>query len=63
MKPKPINKVVFPATIPMIETAVKVHGEGGMRLSLDVSMSNEGAFLPALALRGRQLIVTLRIKK
>jgi hypothetical protein len=62
MKSKPITEVVFPATIPPMETAVKVHGEGGMRLSLDIALSNEGAFLPALALRGKNLIVTLRLK-
>lgn len=55
------NKVItFFATIPMIETAIKVHGEGGMRLMLDIAASDESAFLPTLTFRGKRLVVTLR---
>ena len=47
-EPKPVT---FPATIPPSETAIKVHGEGGARLQLDISEDDLQAFLPALAMR------------
>jgi hypothetical protein len=61
-KPAEFSEVIFPATIPPMETAIKIHGEGGARLSLDIAESNMGAFLPALAMRGKNLSVILRIK-
>jgi hypothetical protein len=51
--------VSFPATIPPMETAIKIHGEGGARMMLDIAESDLGAFLPALVMRGRRLRVTL----
>jgi hypothetical protein len=42
-----------------METAIKIHGEGGARLILDIAESDLGAFVPALALRQRRLTVTL----
>ncbi len=51
--------VSFPATIPPMETAIKIHGEGGARMMLDIAESDLGAFLPALVMRGRRLKVTL----
>jgi hypothetical protein len=52
--------VEFNATIPPTETAIRVHGEGGARLMLDIAESDLGAFLPSLALRGKRLVVLLR---
>ena len=51
--------VTFPAAIPLIETAIKIHGEGGARLILDIAESDLGAFLPALVMRNQRLSVTL----
>ena len=56
----PCKTVTFPASIPPMETAIKIHGEGGGRLQLDIAESDLGAFLPALVMRGRQLLVTLQ---
>lgn len=56
--PEP-KTVTFLAAIPPSETAIKVHGEGGARLQLDISEADLQAFLPALAMRGRRLSVTL----
>ena len=50
--------VTFSATIPPMETAIKIHGEGGARIMLDVSESDLGAFLPAVSFRGKRLSVT-----
>ena len=58
-KPTPSRSVTFPATIPPIETAIKVHGDGGARMILDIAESDLGAFLPAFAMRGKRLDVTL----
>ena len=52
--------VTFPATIPPMETAIKIHGEGGARMILDIAESDLGAFLPALTMRGKNLSVTLK---
>jgi len=42
-----------------METAIKIHGEGGARLQLDIAESDLGGFLPALVMRGKCLDVTL----
>jgi hypothetical protein len=57
------RKVTFPATIPLTETAIKIHGEGGARLQLDIAEANLGAFLPALVMRGKRLVVTLEAEE
>ena len=51
--------VSFPATIPPMETAIKIHGEGGARLQIDIAESDMGAFLPSLVMRMKRLKVTL----
>ena len=51
--------VTFRASIPPMETAIKIHGEGGARLQLDIAESDLGGFLPALVMRGKVLLVTL----
>jgi hypothetical protein len=56
------KKTSFPATIPPIETAIKIHGDGGARLILDIAESDLAVFLPAMTMRGKRLIVTLEEK-
>jgi len=51
--------VTFRGTIPPMESAIKIHGEGGARMQLDIAESDLGGFLPALVMRGRVLMVTL----
>jgi len=53
--------VTFPASIPPTETAIKIHGDGGARLILDVAESDIGAFLPAVVMRGHRLRVTMEM--
>ena len=53
------GSVTFRATIPPVEIAVKIHGEGGARMILDIAESDLGGFLPALAFRGKVLRVTI----
>ena len=55
-KTKPVT---FRAAIPTLETAIKIHGEGGARLQLDIAETDLGGFLPALVMRGKVLMVTL----
>jgi hypothetical protein len=57
---QPDEGVTFRATIPPTETAIKIHGDGGARMILDIAESDLGAFLPALVMRGHGLDVTLR---
>lgn len=56
------KKTSFPATIPPIETAIKIHGDGGARLILDIAESDLSVFLPAMTMRGKRLVVTLEEK-
>ena len=51
--------VTFKASIPPTETAIKIHGDGGARMMLDIAESDLAGFLPALVMRGRRLLVTL----
>lgn len=53
------TSVSFPASIPPTEIAIKIHGEGGARIILDIAESDLGSFIPALVMRGKRLIVTL----
>jgi len=55
--------VTFKATIPAIETAIKIHGDGGARMILDVAENNLAGFLPALVFRGKNIRVTLELDK
>lgn len=55
------RSVTFRATIPPTETAIKIHGEGGARVMLDISESDLAGFLPALVMRLHQLNVTFAI--
>jgi hypothetical protein len=51
--------VTFFASIPPMETAIKIHGDGGARMQLDIAESDLAGFLPALIMRGKRLSVTL----
>lgn len=55
--------VTFRATIPPMETAIKIHGEGGARMQLDIAESDLGGFLPILAMRQHILECTVRVAK
>jgi hypothetical protein len=55
--------VSFRASIPPMETAIKIHGEGGARIQLDVAESDLAGFLPALVMRGKALMVTFEESK
>ena len=50
--------VTFRASIPPMETAIKIHGEGGARVQLDIAEADLAGFLPALVMRGKVLMVT-----
>jgi len=50
---------VFLAVIPSTVTAIRIHGDEGMRLTLDVDESNLPAALGLLTMRGRLLRVTV----
>ena len=57
-----INKqVIFIASIPPIETAIKIHGDEGARLTLDIADNNLGEFFPITLLRGKILKITVEV--
>ena len=53
------ESVTFKASIPPTEQAIKIHGEGGARLILDIAEDNLAGFLPALVFRGKRLQITM----
>ena len=55
----PSDKVQFIASIPPIETAIKIHGEEGARLILDVADTELGNFFPITLMRGKVLKITV----
>ena len=57
-----LKPVTFRASIPPTETAIKIHGDGGARMILDIAESDLGGFLPALVMRGHVLQVTLEVE-
>ena len=60
-KPIPAQSgVSFRASIPPTEQAIKISGDGGARLMLDIAESDLAGFLPALVMRGKVLKVTLQ---
>jgi len=61
MKPKPNRPAVtFRASIPPSETAIKIHGQEGARIVLDVAEQDLGDFLLMLPMRNRVLRVTVQ---
>ena len=58
--PPPAARVAtFAATIPPTESALRIHGEEGARLLLDIAESDLPAFLMVLPMRGSRLRVTI----
>ena len=60
MKPKPDQRIVsFRASIPPSETAIKIHGQEGARLVLDIAEQDLLDFLRMLPMRNTVLRVTV----
>jgi len=51
----------FLASIPLTATAIRIHGEGGLRLTLDVPESSLPEALALIGMRGETLRVTVKI--
>ena len=54
-----MDKAVFRAALPPILSAVKVSGDGGIRLQLDIPECDEAEALRLLLWRERVLVVTI----
>jgi hypothetical protein len=61
-KPKTASgaQVSFRASIPPTEQAIKIAGDGGARMILDIAESDLAGFLPALVFRGKRLMISIR---
>ena len=57
------STVAFLATIPLLQSAIQVSGDGGLRLKLDVPESEMDAAVGLLTLRGQVLRVTVAPEK
>ena len=55
------ERVEFEAIIPSTVTAIRIHGDEGMRFQLDVDESNLPAALGLLTMRGRLLKITVEL--
>jgi hypothetical protein len=55
------KKATFLATFPSIQTAIKVGGDGGMRIQLEIPESEMGNAAYILAMRQQVLKVTIEL--
>lgn len=55
------EEIEFLASFPPIQSAIKIDGQGGARIQLDVPESEMGNFIRAMMWRGKRLIVTLTL--
>lgn len=55
----PVDRAEFRATLPMIQSAVKIGGDGSMRIQLDVPETEMPHALPVVGWRDRVLKVTI----
>jgi hypothetical protein len=53
------DPVTFLASFPPIQSAIKIDGQGGARIQLDIPESEMGNFIKAMTWRGKQLLVTI----
>lgn len=53
--------IEFEATIPLLQSAIQIDGNGGVRIKLDIPEECMGAALPLLAMRGKVLLVSVRV--
>ncbi len=51
--------VVFLASFPPIQSAIKIDGMGGARIQLDIPESEMGNFIKAMVWRGQRLKITI----
>jgi len=51
--------VTFRGSIPQIESAIKLHGESGARLQIDIPDQYIGEFIPIIRFRGKLIKVTI----
>lgn len=54
-------RVKFIASFPAIQSAIKIDGDGGARIQLDIPESELANFAPAIAWRGELLEVTISV--
>jgi len=57
------DKVDFRASFPAIQSAIKIDGQGGARIQLDIPESEVGNFIGAMMWRGQVLLVTIEPDK
>jgi hypothetical protein len=55
------QSATFLATFPQIGTAIKIHGQDGMRIQFDVPETEIGNAIPLLAMRNVVLRVTVEM--
>jgi len=54
-----MNSVTFTAVFPAIQAAIRFHGEGGMRITLDIDESQVGEAAALLMWRGKVMKITV----
>lgn len=59
-KPTNSKSVTFRASIPTTETAIKIHGQEGARMTLDIAECDLCDFLMLLPMRNKVLSVTVQ---
>ena len=57
------NEITFEASLPPIQTAIKVSGDGGARVQLDIPETELSAIARLLLVRGKVLLVTVKVQE
>lgn len=61
MKAESKNAVSFEATIPMLQSAISIAGDGGARVKIDIPENEMDAVMKLTAMRGEVLRVTVEV--
>jgi hypothetical protein len=56
-----LEEVKFLASFPPIQSAIKIDGQGGARIQLDIPEIEMGNFIRAMMWRGKRLTITLTL--
>lgn len=56
------TQITFHAAFPPIQSAIRLDGQGGARIQLDVPESDIQDFIGAMAWRGSVMVVTLTLE-
>lgn len=55
--------IVFYASFPTNATAIRMHGDGGFRITLDIAESESSVMAALAQMRGKTMIITAQVEE